>query len=273
VDGVIAVDPIALGYLLGVTGPVRLSDGEVITSANAASWAMSDSYRLYANDNLRRKQLAVELSQRVLHQLSVKQTDLPALLKAMARAAGEHRVLLWSAHPSEMALISGTPLAGELSAAPGPFAELVLRNGAGDKLDYYLDRSLDYRVLSCSARARVVQISFTLTNTAPTSGLPKIVTDRLDGRVVPVGQDRVYADLFMAHGAALESWNLDGKPIKARLSIEKGHSVAEFDLELPPGGISRTVTARVVEPPSKRPVVIPVQPLVRPLHVTSTGHC
>ena len=272
IDGVISVDPIALGDFLNVTGPVTLSDGEVITGANAAQWVMSDSYRVYPTNQTLRRQVSTELSKRVLNRLSSDQTDLTALLKVMGKAAGERRLLLWSAHPAEEKLISGTPAAGEESAAPGPYADLILRNGAGDKLDYYLDRSLDYHVLSCSAAARMVRVSFTLMNTAPTSGLPAYVTGRVDGRVVPVGQDRVYADLFLARGAVLKSWKLDGSAVPVRLSIELGHSVAEFDLELPLGE-ARTVTAVVQEPPSKKRVLIPVQPLARPLRVTSSGSC
>ena len=271
-DGVIAVDPIALGYILRVTGPVTLSDGEVITSANAARWTMSDSYRIYDKNQTLRKKLSVELSRLTLNRLSSSATDLTALLKIAGRAAGEHRLLLWSAHPAEQALIAGTPAAGELPAAPGPFADLVLLNGGGDKLDYYLERSLSYRVMSCTPQHRAVRVSFTLTNTAPKSGLPYYVTVRNDHRIVPVGQSRVFADLYLARGAVLKSWDLNGKRISARLSTERGHSVVEFDIELPPGQ-SRTVTANITEPPSSRPVVIPVQPLARPLRVTTSGSC
>ncbi len=272
VDGVISVDPIALGYFLSVTGPVTLSNGEVITSANAARWVMSDSYRIFADDQTLRKRMSVELSKRTLNLLSSTRTDLPKLLKVLGRAAGERRLLLWSAHPSDEALIAGTPAAGQLADAPGPFADLVLRNGGGNKLDYYLDRSLSYQVVSCTPQSREVRVSFTLTNSAPKSGLPSYVSGRVDGRKVPVGQNRIYADLFLAQGAKLQSWNLNGRAIPTRLSIELGHSVAEFDLELPLGE-PQTVTVLVAEPPSTQSVVIPVQPLARGLAVHSNGHC
>jgi hypothetical protein len=271
-DGVIAVDPIALGYLLSVTGPVTLSDGEVITSANAARWTMSDSYRIYAKNTLLRKKLSVELAKLELNRLSASTIDLTSLLKIAGRAAGEHRLQLWSAHPSDQALIAGTPAAGELPAAPGPLADLVLLNGGGDKLDYYLGRSLSYRVMSCTPQQRSVRITFTLTNSAPTSGLPYEVTVRNDHRIVPVGQSRVFADLFLARGAVLKSWDLNGRQASVKLSTERTHSVVEFDIELPPGQ-SRTVTANITEPPSKNAVEIPVQPLARPLRIVTSGRC
>jgi hypothetical protein len=270
VDGVIAIDPIALADLLGVTGPVTLSNGKVINSQNAASWTMSDSYQI--QDQTLRKNLNVELSKLTLDRLSTASISFTQLLKVAGKAAGQRHVLLWSAHPEEEALLAGTPVAGELPNAPGPFADLVLINGGGDKLDYYLQRSLKYQVMSCTPKTRTVRISFTLTNTAPKSGLPSYVTNRADKRVVPLGQSRVFADLYLADGGILKSWDIDGKAVSVRLAIERKHSVAEFDMEMPPGE-SRTVTANVTEPASTAKVVIPVQPLAHPLTVVTSGSC
>ncbi len=272
VDGVIAVDPVALGYLLGVTGPVTLSDGETITGANAATWTMSTSYARYPTDQTLRKKLTVELSRKTLQALSAPRVDLTRLLKALGKAAGERRLLVWSARPGEEAKISGTPLAGELPDVAGPFAELVLLNGSGDKLDYYVHRELSYRVLACTATSRTVRVSFTLTNAAPATGLPAYVTVRSDHRVVPVGQDRVFADFFATRGAALKAWNLNGRPVTARASIERGHSVFEFDLELPPGQ-AQTVTADIREPASTARVHIITQPLANPLSLSVQNRC
>ena len=50
-DGVLSADPITLGYLLGVSGPVTLSDGEVINGQNAATWSMVTSYARFPDPN------------------------------------------------------------------------------------------------------------------------------------------------------------------------------------------------------------------------------
>jgi hypothetical protein len=231
---------------------------------------MSDSYRI--EDVTLRKNLNVELSRLVLDRLSSSTGSFTELLKVAGRAAGEQHLMLWSGHASEQDVIADTPASGVLSDAPGPFADLVLLNGRGDKLDYYLRRSLQYEVMSCTPKLRSVRVSFTLTNTAPKSGLPSYVTSNNDHRVVPVGQSRVFAELYMDQGAIFKSWKLGGKAVSARLAQERGHSVVEFDIELPPGQ-SRTVTAEVTEPPSKAKVTIPVQPLANPLTVTTSGAC
>jgi len=54
-DGAIAVDPIALSYLLKVTGPVTLPNGEKITADNVVPITLSTSYVRFASNNDARK--------------------------------------------------------------------------------------------------------------------------------------------------------------------------------------------------------------------------
>ena len=166
--------------------------------------------------------MSVELAEATLDRLSKGAGNSTAVLKALGKAAGERRLLAWSAHPNEEAVLSGTPLAGELPDEPGPFASLILRNASGDKLDYYLARTLSYRVLSCSDAKRTVQITATITNHAPASGLPTYVTTRSDGRVAPVGQDRVTASIYVAKGAKLKVERFDGRQANVFLATERG---------------------------------------------------
>ena len=272
VDGVLAVDPVALGYFLQVTGPVTLSDGEVISAANVAHWTMVDAYARYANDNARRKQLTVELAKKALDRLSSGQGSSTALLKAMGRAAGERRLLAWFTRPQEEAAISGIPLAGELPSAPGPFAALVVWDFGGSKLDYYLRRTLDYRVMSCTPTRRLVRVTFTLDNAAPSGPLPAYVTTRVDGRKVPAGESRQIAYFFAADGAALTDWSVNGKKVPVGIGIERGHSVFQFDLELPIGK-PQTVQMDISEPSSSRSLTVPIQPLAQPMQTTLSSGC
>ena len=44
VDGVVAIDPVALSYVLGATGPVTMPDGEVVTKDNVVELTESTAY-------------------------------------------------------------------------------------------------------------------------------------------------------------------------------------------------------------------------------------
>ena len=272
-DGVLSADPITLGYLLDVSGPITLSDGETITGDNAATWSMVTSYARYPDptNQTERKRLAVELATRTLDKLTSGNGRSTALLKVLGRAAGERRLLVWSAHPAEEAVLSGTPLAGELPNAPGPSTAFIIRNRSGSKLDYYVERKLDYRVLSCTPKKRVVQVTATMTNNAP-QGLPPYVLFRADGLTVPYGTDRVVTSIYATKGSTLNAVWLNGKRSSTTASMERGLPVYGNDLELPIGE-PQTITLQFTEPPSKVPLRYFVQPLAKPLALTIGPSC
>ena len=56
VDGVIAIDPVALSFILGAVGPVTMPDGETVTKDNVVELTESTAYTRFADDNNARKQ-------------------------------------------------------------------------------------------------------------------------------------------------------------------------------------------------------------------------
>jgi hypothetical protein len=272
IDGVIAVDPIALGYLLKVTGPLTLSDGEVLRSSNIATWALSTEYVKYSTDNDRRKKLLTELSQKSFDRVNSGAGHSAALLRALGTAAGQHRLLLWSAHPEEESAVLGTPLAGTVLDENGPMGALILNNAAGNKLDYYVDRKLDYDVNSCGSTSRTVRATITLKNTAPAGGLPGIVDTRSDHLPSTPGQSRTFVNYYATVDAKLTGAALDGKHVDLVIGVERGHPAFSADVEIR-AGQSRTLVLEYTEPASKQPVVIPVQPLARPMTVDIADRC
>jgi len=54
-DGVMAVDPTAISYLLKATGPIFLQSKEKIDSKNVVHKVLSDAYQRFETDNLARK--------------------------------------------------------------------------------------------------------------------------------------------------------------------------------------------------------------------------
>ena len=69
-DGVIAVDPTALSYVLRATGPITLADGEQITSQNVVAETLEVAYKRYENDNRARKQHLVDIMDAVSAKLN-----------------------------------------------------------------------------------------------------------------------------------------------------------------------------------------------------------
>ena len=164
------------------------------------------------------------------------------------------------------------PAGRRAAGSAGAVVSLIIRNASGDKLDYYLTRTLNYRVLSCSGGKRTVQITATITNHAPASGLPTYVTTRSDGRAAPVGQDRVTASIYVAKGAKLKVERFNGRQANVFLATERGRPVYQLSYELPIGK-PQVFQVTVEEPASTAPLSYLVQPLAKPEVLTTQNYC
>lgn len=273
-DGAVAVDPVALGYLLAATGPVTLPDGEVVAGDNVVALTESQAYRRFADDNDARLAFQQTVATAVAAKVfSAGGGSLPALVPQLARAVDEGRIAVWSADAAEQSLLDGTSIAHQVSTTAGPFAGLVVNNAAGNKMDYYLQRSLEYTAADCvpGGGARASTVTITLTNTAA----PGEVTTPYAGGIrgvaedgVALGTDRSLVSLYATAGAQLVATTVDGADATTKTDAERGHPVFTLQVEVPPGQ-TRTITMTMTEPSAPGAALVPVQPLVLPVRVTT----
>jgi protein-tyrosine-phosphatase len=281
-DGAIATDPVAVSYLLAATGPVKLPGGEQVTAANVVSLTMSEVYQRFGTGGSQDAYLRRVAGAAVATFISGT-GDPTALLAGLSRAARERRLLVYSAHPAEEADLDAAGLAGTLptGAGPGgsgPYAFVVLNNLAGNKMDYYLKRSVSYLQGRCTGSVRESQLTIRVGNSAPSAAaLPDYVTQRQDlgtdppdsSRGVAVEQVWVYGPL----GAGVVRSTVDGRALPVSALVVGGRPAWGFKIAVPPGG-ARTVYLQLTEPVSPAAPVVPVQPLVNPMVVrTIAGRC
>lgn len=70
VDGAIAIDPVALSYILGATGPVVMPGGETVTEGNVVELTESTVYDRFPTDQAARKQYLQEVAGEVVKKIS-----------------------------------------------------------------------------------------------------------------------------------------------------------------------------------------------------------
>ncbi|MDM4777818.1 DUF4012 domain-containing protein [Micromonospora sp. b486] len=99
VDGVLAVDPVVLSYLLGVVGPVNVPDGPSLGAATAVRTLLSDSYRDLGTKD--QDEYFTKAASGVFDTLFTKTVDPRALLTVFYRSIHERRILFWSVRPEE----------------------------------------------------------------------------------------------------------------------------------------------------------------------------
>lgn len=268
VDGALALDPTALSGLLAVTGPARLPGGAQITAANVVAETQNASYIRYGADVDGRKQHLIAVARAVADRVIGFDGDPRGLVRALTQAAQQRRLLIWSAHPGVQAELAATPLSGSVPVTASPYVGMTVINSGGNKLDYYLDRSLTWQRSGCGPR-RAVRVTIRLTNTVPASVTTKYITDRSDPRQYEVrpGDHRVALHYAATTGAVLTKAFIDGKATQFMAGGERGHPVFVLDVELPRGK-TRTVVLELEEPGTDGPPVVLRQPLVRPLQTT-----
>ena len=169
VDGVVSVDPVAMSFILGGTGPVTLSDGAVLTQENAVEVLLSAVYRSYP-DAKRQDDTFERAARTIFDVVKSGRGESRLAIAGMVRAAKENRLMVWSSRKDEQRLIGPSALSGALSRndGPTPHVGLYLNDAASTKMEYYLDYAT--RVTTGRCLDGDVQELFTttqITSTAP----------------------------------------------------------------------------------------------------------
>ncbi|MCJ0902136.1 DUF4012 domain-containing protein [Rhodococcus sp. ARC_M6] len=262
VDGAIAIDPIALSYILKVVGPITMPDGEAVSADNVVELTESTAYTRFADDNNARKQYLQTIASRVVEKMTGKISSASALLDALGRGVSEGRIAVWSSHPAEQEALASTPLGHTVPTDEAPYAGVVINNQAGNKLDYYLTRSIHYSAESCDTDTRSSKVTVRLTNNAPAGDLPDYVDGMVaNPRSLAQGTNMAAVSLLTTQGAKLNSIEVGGKMSFARAGNELGRPVF-MALAQVPQGKTVEVVFNLTEPTAAGQARVPVQPLV-----------
>ncbi|HVV75192.1 MAG TPA: DUF4012 domain-containing protein [Mycobacteriales bacterium] len=270
IDGAFGVDPVGLADLLGAVGTATVPGyAGVFDGANLATYIESTEYEAFPGlDNPLRKNFLAAVGTAVIHKLLSGAGDPQSIAAAFGRAAGGGHLELWSSRLPEQSQITGTPLAGELSPTVAPYASVSVDNAYGSKLDYYLNRQLDYQAGGCGSSRRDSTIAVTLTNNAPLKGLPTYVRiKQLQAGGNPVVErvpnNKLFVFIHATAGASLLRATLDGRVIPVGANVERGHPVFMVPVLLRPG-VPRRIVLDLSEPTVSGAATTQVQPLARP---------
>jgi protein-tyrosine-phosphatase len=269
-DGVIATDPVALGYLLKATGPVRLPGGNEVTSENAARLMLSDVYARYPSfdDSDARDLYLQSVASAVFDGILSGQGDPQRLADELANAARDRRLLVYSTRPGEQSTLVRTAVSGTIPDTAAPLLGVVVNSGVASKLDYYLRRTVSWTSTGCGSAGQDSRVVVTLTNTAPRSGLPEYVAPKPGTQggpavlaTLPRGTDYLLVNVLTTRGTLLRSATVDGQPGTASVGAERGHPVFGFEMAIRPGQ-KRTLTLDLLSPGAHRGKAVVVdQPL------------
>ncbi|WP_374947013.1 DUF4012 domain-containing protein [Agreia sp.] len=239
VDGVISLDPVALSYLLDATGPVELSNGQKLSSDNAVRLLLQDVYSMF-EDPADQDAFFANAAASVFNKVASGDLNPTKLVKALGSAAEERRLLVWSSHDDDDALLEGTSLSGALplSSSTTEAFGLYLNDATAAKMDNYLDVKISKAQKVCRSDGLPnYSIVATVTNTAPGDAgatLPEYVTGG-GASGVPPGSIRTNVTVYGPPG----SFNLgvlrDKSEVGYHPTSDSGYTLSNLQVELAPG--------------------------------------
>lgn len=238
VDGVMAVDPVALGYFLEATGPVQTDDGTVLNSENAASLLLNGIYLDPERSMEGQDEFFGQAAEAVFDALTEGNLDTGKALQALTRAAEEGRWLMWSSDPREQDIVSGTSLSGELAGERdgAPVVGVYLNDASATKMSYYLDYSVTVNGLGCVADGvRRLSTTVDIASTAPPEavGFPPYLAGQ--GQIMP-GHAVTNVLVYSPAWGRIDSVTVDGEeyPFMGLYTHEE-MDVAQVTIDLGPG--------------------------------------
>ncbi|HYD08516.1 MAG TPA: DUF4012 domain-containing protein [Acidimicrobiales bacterium] len=231
IDGVIAVDPIAMAGLLRLTGPIDVPGWPVpIDEANAARVLLHEQY--LPEDLTGRRDFVVAVAETLFDALVGSGIGSPAeLVSTMAPLVAGGHLQLHAFDDEEQDFFERHRLGHPLVRPTVDGLAVVSRDSHESKLDWFLRRTVSYD-LDVDPRTGEADgtVRITLTNTAPTSGLPDngYLGDRYG-----VGVIRETVSLFtpLRSASVLEN----GRRVPFRASRERGYETYDEIVTMAPG--------------------------------------
>ncbi len=245
-DGVVAVDPIALAAMMRGTGPVPVTNGVTLAAGNVVQALLNQTYQVLSNPQ-QQNDFFETAARKIFDSVMAGQGDQQLAIRGLATAAGEHRVLVWSAHDDEQSVLQGTAVSGSIGgrSARHPEIGMYLNDSTAGKMDYYLQYRSAAAAVDCRRDdSQDIRATLALTSTMPAdfSGLSDWIVGT--GQFAAKGSIAFNLRVYAPYGGEITGLTLDGQPHSITADKHEGRQVALLPITLGPGQKS-TVTADI----------------------------
>ncbi|GAA5147529.1 DUF4012 domain-containing protein [Nocardioides marinquilinus] len=219
-DGVIALDPVGLSYLLGGTGPVTAGP-LTLDPGTVVSELLNATYLTVADPEAQDRRFQA-VARAVFATVTGDVTSPLDLVRGVDRAVDEGRLLVASFDPAVQERLAGTAITGALTGDDGatPHVDIGVNDSTGSKMSFYLRWAPEVTATSCADGVQTLEASVTLNQTispAEAARLPDSITGGGYYGIEP-GTQLVTLRVYGPFGGTIDDVRIDGK----RLPIEKG---------------------------------------------------
>jgi len=260
VDGVLSVDPVAMSYILGGTGPVTLPLDVQLGQTNAVELLLNTVY-LRLPDEDQQDEAFQSAARAVFDAVSAGAGESRRTIAGLVRAANENRLMVWSSHDDEQEVIGTTGIAGTFPADGGasPNVGVYFGDATGSKLQYYFDFTPVATASRCLEGGRQeITVRTTLSSSVP-DGLPIAVT----GYSEPVGVMKLFGWMYAPFGGRFTDIRLGDEKVPITTATLDGRAETSVPITLTPGQTTTLVATMVTGPGQRGDGVLSTTPGIR----------
>jgi hypothetical protein len=233
--------------VLRVSGPIEVG-GVQLTADNVAEETVVRAYVRYEQDNEARRDFLGQVAKATFGAfLEALREDPFALLRGLGTAARGRHVQIYSTDPDGQKALLSLGLGGSATAPQtGDYLMPVGINAAGNKLDAFTYRTLDWRVRLTPDGSARAQASLTLRNAVHPTGMPRYIVGPFDKRF-RAGVNEQIQILYVASGYGFTRTRLNGRVVAAEAQADLGGLALTQAVEVP-AGRSTTIDYQLTRP-------------------------
>lgn len=237
VDGVLAIDTVALSYVIDALGPIDV-DGVRLTGDNAVDELLSGVYRRNPDEPAAQDRFFQQVASTVFARISAGDLEPRAFYTGLARATAEGRILLTSYDDDVVGPLEDEAITGPDLQDEDPEFIVTLDDASPDKMTYYLHSEARLLPRYClGGDQQTYDVKLRLSSTAPedVSDLPDYVTGA--GKRTDEGNIALTVRLFAPPGALVGDATLNRRQVEVDAQEFEGHTVSTVEVDLEPGEI------------------------------------
>jgi hypothetical protein len=234
VDGIVVADPFALRALVDATGPARVPGlGVRVTAASVVPFLANQAYARIQKPT-ERKHVLGDVAEAVVGRF-LRDAGGTRSVRDVTAAAAEGHILVFANDAQLESALARTGAGGAFPPAvvpaPTDLLSVIVNNAAGNKTDYYVDRSIRYDVSLDADGSASATTLVAFANHAPTKGVPSYVIGPKRGVTKHAGEDVSIVNVYCGR-CRLTSAERDGRSMQPGTDHENGSNLVQTAFSL-----------------------------------------
>ncbi|HLS93203.1 MAG TPA: DUF4012 domain-containing protein [Microbacterium sp.] len=275
IDGVVAIDPIALSFILEATGPINIEEtGDTIDSGNAVSLLLSEVYsrwNAYENPEIV-DQFFAGVAVQMFDKVASADFDMLTMVRSLQRGIDQGSILFHSFDEETQEFIAAERVSGILPTSndENSTVGVYFRDESASKIDYYMRSNIDV-AQQCTDSGATFDVATTLhldIDQAAADMLPDYVKSGTWGS----SQFRTAVYVYGPAGTTLDEVTIEGRQVEIKNQDidDLGRPVAYVETYLAPTE-QATVNASFSGEGAFGPAALWSTPMVNPTTGTVSG--